>query len=328
MQRILVIKLGALGDFIHAFHAFAAIRGHHAGDHVTLLTTAPYAAMAAQSPWFDAVAVDERAPWWNVPAIARTIRLIRGYDFVYDLQTSRRSSRYFALAGRPPWSGIARGCSHPHANPARDLMHTVARQREQLEQAGIHDFPLPGRDWLSRGAADPALAVPYVMLIPGGAGVGSVKRWPADRYAEIAHRLADAGYHPVIIGGPAESVIAETIRSVCPGAIDLTGRTSIPRLAALAEHAALVLGNDTGPLHVAASSGAPAIALFSAMSDRIQAGPLDPAGQPAEVITSADLKALTVDAVMGRVWSRLAGQLQTLRPGMRVSPVEGSGAKP
>ncbi len=305
MRRILVIKLGALGDFIHAFHAFAAIRRHHAADQVTLLTTAPYAKLAAAAPWFDAVQVDERAPWWNIPATLRTVRRIRGYDFIYDLQTSRRSSRYFLLSGRPPWSGIAPGCSHPHANPARDLMHTVARQREQLGDAGIREFPPPQRDWLIRGASA-AVPMPYVLLVPGGAGVGSVKRWPVESYAEAARRMMTAGFQPVIIGGRAEAAIAAVIRRRCPEAIDLTGQTSIPELAALATGAALALGNDTGPMHVAASSGAPAIALFSASSDTLQAGPLDPAGHPVEVIAAADLATLSVDRVVARMLARLS----------------------
>ena len=109
MRRILVIKLGALGDFVHAFHAFAAIRAHHKADHVTLLTTSPLRDLGEIAPWFDAVRLDPRAPWWNLPTIWRTTRFIGGFDFVYDLQNSRRSMRYFWLAGRPAWSGSASG---------------------------------------------------------------------------------------------------------------------------------------------------------------------------------------------------------------------------
>ena len=306
MQRILVIKLGALGDFFHAFHAFAAIRAHHPANHVTLLTTAPFAGIAARAPWFDAVLVDPRASWWNMAATWRTVRLIRGFDFVYDLQTSRRSARYFALAGRPPWSGIAPGCSHPHANPARDSMHTVARQREQLEMAGVRAFPKPEREWLSQGEPPADLAQPAVLLVPGGAGVGSAKRWAAERYAALAQRLAASGLHPVIIGGPDETPIAAQISLACPSATNLTGRTTIAGLATLAASAALVIGNDTGPLHVLSASGAPAIALFSASSDEQQAGPLGPDGQPAVVIAEADLAALTVDRVLARALELLA----------------------
>ncbi len=296
--RILVIKLGALGDFVHAFHAFAAIRAHHADSRITLLTTAPYQALAEASPWFDEVRVDPRAPWWNLAALWRTARAMRGFDFVYDLQTSRRSSRYFTLAGRPPWSGIAAGCSHPHANPGRDAMHTIERQREQLQRAGVTCWQVPERDWLVRRGQRHGLAAPYALLVPGGAGLGSVKRWPADRYAEVARRLLGRGLTPVVLGGRAEAALAGAILAACPGAVDLTCRTTIEDIAALAAGAAVVLGNDTGPVHLAASAGAPTVVLFSAAGVPEQAAPRGPDGGWARVLRMADLNDLGVDRVM------------------------------
>jgi ADP-heptose:LPS heptosyltransferase len=301
MQRILVIKLGALGDFAHAFHAFAAIRAHHAGDHLTLLTTPPFAALAEMMPWFDAVRLDRRPPWWNLRELRRTARALRGFDFVYDLQTSRRSGRYFRLAGRPPWSGIAPGCSHPHANPGRDRMHTIERQREQLEMAGIAEFPAPDLDWLPRQGRTHGLTQPYALLMPGGAGVGSVKRWPAENYAQLAAALAERGLTPAIIGGPAEAGLAAAIRRSCPTAIDLTGRTSIPDIAALAAGAVLVVGNDTGPLHLAAKTGVRTIVLFSKAGVPAEAAPRGPRGEWATVIQESHLANLSVERVLAAI---------------------------
>ena len=295
-----MIKLGALGDFIHALHGFAAIRAHHREDRVTLLTTAPFVELARGSPFFDAVEVDARAPWWDLASLRRTARVIGAADFVYDLQTSARTGRYFRLAGRPAWSGIATGCSHPHANPRRDLMHTVERQREQLEMAGVRVFPLPARDWLrgerpALGSSSPAR--PFALLMPGGAGVGSAKRWPVDRYGALAEWLAGRGLTPVVIGGAAERALGERIASACAAAVDLTGRTSIPALAALGAEAALVVGNDTGPVHVAASMGAPTLVLFSKAGIPAQAAARGPAGEWATVLSADDLGGLPADAV-------------------------------
>jgi ADP-heptose:LPS heptosyltransferase len=296
--RILVIKLGALGDFVHAMHAFATLRAHHAGQHLTLLTTAPFAQLSRDAPWFDEVLIDERAPWWNLPALRRTIRQIRGFDFVYDLQTSGRSTRYFDLAGRPPWSGIAPGCSHPHANPDRDYLHTLERQREQLQFAGITRFVAPDRQWLIRQGNRHNLAEPYALLMPGGAGVGSAKRWPAERYAEVARFLAGQGLTPAVIGGTAEAALAHVILGACPGAVNLTGRTSIADIAALGARAALVLGNDTGPVHLAAAVGAPTVALFSSAGIPNQAAPRGPNGEWVPVLHTPKLTELTVDSVI------------------------------
>ncbi len=139
--RILVIKLGALGDFVQAMGPAAAIRTHHADAEITLLTTQAFAELARAAPYFDRVWIDARPGLARAVAMLQLRRRLRDGHFerVYDLQTSDRSSFYFHLMGpgaRPEWSGIARGASHPHANPARDLMHTLDRQAEQLRCAG------------------------------------------------------------------------------------------------------------------------------------------------------------------------------------------------
>ena len=314
-RRILVIKLGALGDFVHAFHAFAAIRAHHAGDHVTLLTTAPFRVLGAASPWFDGVRVDPRVAWWNMVAGRRALLALQGFDFVYDLQTSGRSGRYFRalrrMGARPGWSGIAAGCSHPHANPGRDFIHTVERQREQLLMAGIPANVLttvvPERAWFVGRGQRHGLEGRYVLLVPGGAGVGAVKRWPAARYAGLAAALAGRGIAPVVVGGAAEREVAAEIVAACPGAVDLTGRTSIEDVAALAAGAALVVGNDTGPVHVAASVGAPTVVVFSRAGVPAQAAPRGPRGEWVTVVQADDLGTLGLDRVLRAVDEALGG---------------------
>lgn len=264
-RRILVIKLGALGDFVLAFGPFAAIRAHHPDARITLLTTAPFAGLARRSPWFDEVIVDRRPAWWDLPGLWRLSSALRGFDLVYDLQTSSRSSRYFRLAGRPPWSGIARGASLPHANPGRDAMHTVERQREQLSMAGLLDVPAPDLAWLTD--AGPALPQPYVLLVPGAAPHRPAKRWPAERFGQLAGLIAARGVRPVVAGTAADSGLAAPIVAACPAALDLTGRTALPELAGLAARAAFAVGNDTGPMHLAAAVGCRCVVLFSGESD-------------------------------------------------------------
>jgi ADP-heptose:LPS heptosyltransferase len=266
LKRILVIKLGALGDFVLAFGPFATIRAHHPDAAITLLTTAPFADLARASPWFDTVAVDARPAWWNLPGIFRLRQALRGFEMVYDLQTSGRSSRYHWLAGAPPWSGIARGASHPHANPGRNAMHTIERQQDQLRMAGIHDFARPDLAWLAE-TPPAALPRPYAILVPGAAPHRPRKRWPAERFGALAALLGSRGLTPVIVGTAGDAPLAATILAVHPAAIDMTGRTTLRQLAAVTAGASLAVGNDTGPLHLAAAMGIPCIALFSAYSD-------------------------------------------------------------
>jgi ADP-heptose:LPS heptosyltransferase len=266
LKRILVIKLGALGDFVLAFGPFATIRAHHPDATITLLTTAPFADLARASPWFDAVTVDERPAWWNLPQVLKLRRALRGFDMVYDLQTSGRSSRYHWLAGAPPWSGIASGSTHPHANPDRNAMHTIERQQDQLRMAGINEFVRPDIAWLAEAPPKP-LPKPYALLVPGAAPHRPGKRWPAEHFGALAALLGDRGLTPVIVGTAQDGPLAATIRAACPATIDMTGRTNLRQLAAVAAGACLAVGNDTGPLHLAAATGIPCIALFSADSD-------------------------------------------------------------
>lgn len=264
-MRILVIKLGALGDFVLAFGPFGAIRAHHPGAEITLLTTRPFVAMAERAPWFDRVEADARPAWWDLSGLVQLRRKLQGFDFVYDLQTSGRSSHYFRLAGRPGWSGIARGASHPHANPARNRMHTLERQRDQLEAAGLRDFPEPDLNWLTE--AGPALPAPYALLAPGAAPHRPEKRWPASRFGGLARTLEQRGVRPVVVGTAADAPLAAEIQAECPQALDLTGRTTLFELAGTAARAAFAVGNDTGPMHLAASVGCRSLVLFSGASD-------------------------------------------------------------
>jgi ADP-heptose:LPS heptosyltransferase len=295
VTRILVIKLAALGDFVQAFGPFAAIRAHHPGARITLLTTPPFRALGEAAPWFDEVWSDGRPDWTNLPAVLRlALRLRRaGFARVYDLQTSSRSSRYRWFVGRgAEWSGIARGASHPDADPQRDFLHTMERQRGQLRAAGITDFPEPALDWLAADVADFGLPEGFALLLPGASPLRPAKRWPAAQFAEVAAALG----RPVVIGGgPAESPIAREILTRVPDALDLTGRTDLRQLAAVARRAALAIGNDSGPTHMAAAAGCPTLALFGDDSDPALCAPR---GRAVRVLRHHPLAGLPAAAVL------------------------------
>ena len=102
-RRILVLKLGALGNMVLSLSSFAAIRRRHPDASITLLTTAPYAAWMAESPWFDRVLIDSRPAWWDLSGILRLRHMLLDgrFDRVYDLQTSSRSSPLFPPVPAP-----------------------------------------------------------------------------------------------------------------------------------------------------------------------------------------------------------------------------------
>ncbi len=292
-NNILVIKLGALGDFIQAAGPFAAIRDYHRRDTITLLTTRPFAEFAARSPWFDEVWIDSRPKIWQLEKLLGLRARLRdgGIRRVYDLQTSDRSSFYAKLfwpSPKPDWSGIAPGCSLPHANPRRDVMHTMDRQAEQLAIARIANVSAPDVDWVEAEISRFDLPETFAVLAPGGAAHRTDKRWPLDRYAELARHLAGQGVQPVVIGGVEDQIDMD-------GVVNLAGQTSLEDLFGLARAAKLAVGNDTGPMHIFAAAGTPSLVLYSHASDPALCAQR---GAKVEILRRESLDGLSVDDVV------------------------------
>lgn len=303
MRRILVIKHGALGDFVLATGPFTAIRAHHLGDNVTLLTTPPYVELARQSRLFDQVWVDTRPKFWNVSRWWDLLGRLRDPDIarVYDLQTSSRSSFYFRLLRnpKPEWSGIARGASHPHLGPERVRMHTVDRQAEQLRLAGIPHVPHPDLSWVKADLSHLDLPRPFALLAPGGSAHRIEKRWPASSYADLTRALLAAGLGVVAVGHGADAAATHAVAQA--GGIDLCNHTTLSEVVELARRAQVAIGNDTGPMHLAATAGCRSVVLFSNASDPALCAPRGPvvrilrksvlAHLPVEEVVEAALKA-------------------------------------
>jgi ADP-heptose:LPS heptosyltransferase len=282
-ERVLVIKLGALGDFVQALRAMAEIRRAHPKASLTLLTTPPFAEFAEASGYFDAIDTGGR-PRGLGGLLALALRLRRGrYQRVYDLQTSSRSKRYrWAFAPIfPEWSGISAGASHRHRNPQRDLMQNLDRLWDQLAEAGVVEpraegtAPGPDLAWAvaAAGRERPrlderfAIRAPYALLAPGASPGRPRKRWPLEGFIALAKALEAMGVTPVVVGGQQEVALGEAIARAAPSTVVTAGRTKLVELAALGSRAALLVGNDTGPTYLAAFAGAPALVLFSADSD-------------------------------------------------------------
>jgi ADP-heptose:LPS heptosyltransferase len=307
-RRILVIRLSAFGDFVQSTGPFEAIRRHHESDRITLLTSAPFAEFARELGWFDDVLVDRRPRQVDLRgwlALRRSLRA-GGFDRVYDLQTSQRSSAYrrlFAAASPPEWSGIAKGCSHPHANLDRDRQHTIDKQAEQLLMAGIYPTPLPRLPLFCRALPKMPGGRDLVLIAPGCSPHRPAKRWPAARFGAVAQAIEAAGYLPVVVGTGTEKPLASGIRSASPGAVDLVGQTSIASLAALAQRAVLTIGNDNGVSHLAAAADCPVVVLFSqAGSDPALCAPR---GRLVRIVCVPDLNELAAETVLAEALASL-----------------------
>lgn len=303
MQRILVIKLSALGDFVLSIGPMQAIRRAHPQADLTLLTTRGLVPLAEATGLFRRIWQDDRPKLWRPDRVLALRRRLRGgrFDRVYDLQTSNRSNGYFRLfwpGPWPEWSGTAPGCSHPDTDPARNRLHSVEAQRGQLAAAGIAEVPLSDLSCWQSDVSRLNLPAAYAVLLPGGAPHRPDKRWPAEHFANLAQRLAGQGLTPVIVGGSPEAEPARLIAQACPEALSIVGQTSLLDLASVMRGARLVVGNDTGPMHIASLCGPPCIVMFGPDSRPHRSRPRAHPGRPEPVIleapTLADLPVETV----------------------------------
>jgi ADP-heptose:LPS heptosyltransferase len=320
-HRILIIRLSALGDLTLCFQAFQDIRAAHPDARIALLTMPAFAGFARQMPWFDEVLVDDRSPLSNLASWWRLLASIRCFapHRIYDLQGKKRQSiLYYALGGPlwgPQWSGAASGCSHPRLWPPLPGMHFTDFIAAQLQRAGLQTGTPLDLSWLDADvsrfvplehADSPPLeggvrgggVRPFIVIIPGCAPQHLHKRWPAANYAALAQHFSQQGYAVLAVGTQQDADAIAAIRQIAPQVIDLGGQTSLLELAGLARCAAYVIGNDTGPTHLAAAVGARTLAL---LSDRVDPAWSAPKGPYARWLQGRPLAGLCLNQVLSEM---------------------------
>lgn len=303
-EKILVIKLGALGDFIQALGAMQAIRRHHPQAYITLMTSAPFESLGRQCGCFDAVFVDVRPRWSDVRGwmdLRRTLKA-GAYDRVYDLQNNDRTAFYLHLFGfRPPeWVGAVRGASHRNADPSRTAGHALDGHAQTLAHVGIRDVQVDDLSWMKADLSRFGLPALYALLVPGCSPGHPEKRWPSAHYAALANALKAQGIAPVLIGTKDDAAAIAEIMAQSAGCVDLGGKTALFDIPALARAAALAVGNDTGPIHMIGATGCPTLALFCGHSDPVRHGPK---GARVQVLREAALSDLTAERVIAAALS-------------------------
>ena len=300
-KNILVIKLGALGDFIQALGPMKAIRTHHPDAKVTLLTTKPFVKFAQKSGYFDEVVIDKRPKWHDIAGWIHLKKILNAgaYGRVYDLQNNDRTSIYFKLfSKRTEWVGVAKGASHENSSPERTAGKAFDGHRQTLGLAGIKQVDVDNLSWVvPEHTFD--LPTPYVLIVPGGSEQHLEKRWPAASYATLCRKLLTSRITPVLIGTKAESVVTDSIKNAVPDVIDLTGKTDLFDLPFLARTAKAAIGNDTGPMNIIGPTGCPSLILFSRKSNPLRHAPL---GSRVKTIKRDSLDDLTPETV----WNEFA----------------------
>ena len=271
-RKILVVKLGALGDFVQASGAFKRLREVHKSAHITLLTSKPYVGLGEACGYFDDVVIDVRPKFYQLGKLFTLRRFFRdsGFERIYDMQNNDRTSSYFrcfGLKNHCEWVGAVRGASHQDRNPNRGVIHVFDMLRETLKVGGVEDVCVDPLLWMDGDVSAFDLKDPYIVLVPGCAPTRLMKRWPAEHYIDLAKRMQAKGYNIVVIGTNAEADITQQISSSCSGVLNLTGETSLSQIVSLGRGAAGAVGNDTGPVHFLGPSGCPLLVLYPGVSN-------------------------------------------------------------
>lgn len=265
MENILIIKHGALGDFVLALGVMKALRARHPEARFTLMTIASLLPIAKQTGLFDDYIVDERAQLWRAAAVGSVLRRLLAGRFhrVYDIQERTRTKtyrlflRFFSPAGEYDW---VRCYSQKKLHVSKRCRLGWGRETETPEHV---PFPTPDLSFLhGKGEHFHLLPERFVMLVPGCSPQHPYKRWATENYRELVRRLAERGVSSVVIGTRAE---ADVVNAICEGqekAVNMFNKTSLLDVPQIALRAVAVVGNDTGPSHMASLSGAYTIALY------------------------------------------------------------------
>jgi len=268
MERILVVKLSALGDIMQAEGAIHDIRRHHPRAEITVLTTPSYRTLMERCPWADRVFIDPRDSRFRLDRMFSLRQRLRAecFDLVYDLQQVGRTDFYYRWFFRgTPWVGGAPGCSYHCRRPTdRSAADHFAICLQLAGVPVVHTLRCDV-SWMADDVGDILQQAgldrrPYIVLIPGGSAEHPEKRWPY--FGELAEGLLAQGLRLVTVPGPDEMELCQKIS--CDMLLEADGRyLNIFRLAGVLKNAAFVVGNDTGPTHIAVHMQIPGLALFS-----------------------------------------------------------------
>jgi heptosyltransferase I len=297
--RLLIVRLGAMGDIIHTLPAAAALRAAFPAATLgwvveqrwaELLGTSSALRLGPRSPGRPLVdhlhtvntkgwrtSMTSAETWKQIAAAAREVR-DQGYEVAIDFQGAIRS----ALIAKLSRANTIYGFERPRETLARTVYdrRVSARGAHVIEQNLSLAEEVAGRALAPAGAVFPSDEVSarewerrlqdqrigkFALLNPG-AGWGA-KQWPAERYGQVARALETDGFTPIVNSGPGEEDLARAVRQASNDAAVVV-TCSIIQLIALTRRASLFIGGDTGPLHLAAALAVPVVGIF---------GPTDPA---------------------------------------------------
>jgi heptosyltransferase I len=296
-SRVLIVRLGALGDIVHAIPVAAAIRRVWSSARIDWLVSAKQREILDLVPVIDRrLVTNDRGDANGGASLLTAVRELRRsrYDIAIDLQGLIKSALLARASGAPRIVGFASryarerltrffytdahdpgrgGIYHP-----RETRHVVAINLGILQVLGIDagppEFPIDRVDSAVARKAIAEAGSHYVLLNPGAGWPN--KQWPPQRFGAVAAQLcARHGLKSVVVWGPGEVALAREAVAASSGAATLAEPSSIADVVALVRGATVMVSGDTGPTHIAAAVGTPIVGLYGP-TRAARNGPLDP----------------------------------------------------
>lgn len=291
MTRLLVVRLSALGDVVHTIPAVVGLRERY--DEVAWAVEPPYRELVEVVAGVRAIPVSLKQ--WSLAKLREARRSVRGFDATIDFQGLIKSSLLARASGAPQRYGFAAPfvreapaswfVNRPVAiDPSRHVVEW------NLQLAGV---AMPEVDFspFALGAGEPGA----VVLLPGAGR--PEKLWPVERFREVARAI---GSRALVLWGPGEEALAQAAGA------RMAPPTSLRALAAYLRDAALVVGADTGPLHLAAALGTPVVGLYGPTDPR-RNGPYGQLGRCLSTFeTSKSMMGIETRAVLAEIEKVLA----------------------
>jgi lipopolysaccharide heptosyltransferase I len=277
VNRLLLVRLGSLGDVIHAVPAAAALRAAFPDVRIDWVTDPRYVAVLDLVEGLDRrIALDTRALMSGPHSALGVLARLRHehYDAVLDLQGLVKSAALARAASGRRTIGMSRqdlrepaaGLLYTESVDVSSAAHVIYKGLGLLRALDVEDttirFPLrvPVVDAIE-SLARRGGAAGFVLLNPGAAWPN--KRWPVANFGALAARLlATFGMRSTVMWGPGEQDLAAGVAAASGGAADIGPATTVTDIFALARAARLMISGDTGPMHIAAAVGTPIVGLF------------------------------------------------------------------
>jgi heptosyltransferase I len=302
MTRILIVRLSALGDIVHALPVLVRLRHSFPDARIDWLVEENYAATLTLANGLSrriivrarADAADGESTSFSAGmGHARAASFLRAqkYDVALDLQGLLKSAVWARASGARRVIGFARqhlreplaASFYTEIVVADGSGHVIQKNLSILRALQIDPGPVElqvnpqASHEATRAIQSAGGSNGYIVINPGAAWPN--KCWPPDRFGAVAQHLRDrTGLHSLVTWGPKERALADAVSESSAGAASPAPPTTIADLGALMRSAALVISGDTGPLHIGAAVGAPIVGLFGPTRPE-RNGPWEPRDQ-------------------------------------------------